>query len=86
MMLTDQGCSQGSGATSDWSECSAIEPEPGRAMLAVKFEMMNFSPSTARTISSAFSSWTSSRNKGSPWIRLKTRTLCSFGSSPGTIL
>ena len=46
MMFIAQGWIQGSGLTSDWSECSAIEREPGRAMLAVKFEIRNVSPSS----------------------------------------
>jgi len=53
MMLTAQGWSQGSGTTIDWSECRAMDFDPGRAMLAVKLEIMKSGPSTSRTTSTA---------------------------------
>ena len=62
MMFIAQGWTQGAGITSDWSECSAIEREPGRAMLAVKFEIRNVSPSSERTMSIATGCWIRSQN------------------------
>jgi hypothetical protein len=43
----------GSSNTRLWSECKAIDWDPGLAILAVKLEMMKPSPRTVRTISSA---------------------------------
>ncbi len=40
MMFMQCAPSHGSGITSDWSEWIFIEPLPGRAMFAVKLEMM----------------------------------------------
>ena len=40
MTLALTGASHGSGSTSAVSECTPIEPLPGRAMLAVKLETM----------------------------------------------
>ena len=83
MMLTDQASSHGSGTTRDWSECRAMERAPGRAMLAVKFEIRVLRPRRARTSRPATGWRIRSRKTGARLSRKKTRTLLALGSRTG---
>ena len=67
----------------DWSEWSAIDAEPGRAMLAVKLEMRMLLPRTDLTMSMAMGCVISCRKMGEWERRLKMRMLEALGSRCG---